>query len=160
MRKDPATCSDKLCHTSPVSHMRVHVHTCASVMQQSLGRVNDGSVYKDLIAAQPAASQQPGVSACFPETLPFYIPQPLFCCPPPSLPSSLAANSFLASLQIYLFVPPFPTSPLHPQPSFFFFTGSDFPGNSAATTDIFAGIRTLTHTMVPCVVHRNVGAWM
>lgn len=57
-------------------------------MQQSLGRVNDGSVYKDLIAAQPAASQQPGVSACFPGTLPFYSPcsaAPLPRSPPPSL---------------------------------------------------------------------------
>lgn len=62
-------------------------------MQQSLGRVNDCSVYKDLIAAQkaahilglPAASQQPGVNAFLPETLPLFSP----CSAAPSLPLSL-----------------------------------------------------------------------
>lgn len=80
-----------------------------AVMRHSLGRVNDHSVYRDLIAAQKAAhiprvsaaSEEPGANVLTPQNAAFLSP----------LSSSfLSSNSYPSSppfsRQIYLFAPP------------------------------------------------------
>lgn len=83
------------------------------VMQQSLGRVNDHSVYRDLIATQKpahilrlsAASRQPGVNILLPETLPFFSSCTTPCCS--LLPLLPAPLPFSTNLFICNPLPPF-----------------------------------------------------
>lgn len=73
-------------------------------MQQSLGRVNDHSVYRDLIAAQKpahilrlsAASEQPGVNIFTPWNSAFLFPSSLLILLPAPLPLSLT-NLFICT---------------------------------------------------------------
>lgn len=84
-------------------------------MQQALGRVNDHSVNRDLIATQKAAhilrasaaSEEPGVTVLLRETLPFFPP----CLPPSSPLILLPAHLPFLDKFIYLHPPLTPTLP-------------------------------------------------